>query len=81
VKKHSLIAVLMVLPFTSLFAQSLTTDTIEIREVVVTGTKVEVARRNIPLTVSLVPRETLEQTTESALLLPASAWPGVRRDS
>ena len=51
-----------------LFSQSITTDTIAIEEVVVTGTKMEVARKNVPLTVSLVPRETLDQTTESALL-------------
>jgi outer membrane receptor protein involved in Fe transport len=68
VKKHGFIIALGLLPFTSLHAQSLTTDTIEIEEVVVTGTKMEVARRNVPLTVSLVPREILEQTTESALL-------------
>ncbi len=66
--KHSLIALLMAFPFACLLAQSITSDTIEIKEVVVTGTKVEVARRNMPLTVSLVPRQTLEQTTESALL-------------
>ena len=53
---------------TFLIAQSITTDTIALEEVVVTGTKMEVARKNVPLTVSLVPRETLEQTTESALL-------------
>ena len=51
-----------------LYAQSITTDTIAIEEVVVTSTKMEVARKNVPLTVSLVPRETLEATTESALL-------------
>jgi outer membrane receptor protein involved in Fe transport len=67
-KKISFILALLILPIAFLFPQSLTTDTIEIKEVVVTGTKVEVARKNIPLTVSLVPRETLEQTTESALL-------------
>ena len=66
--KFSFITVLMLLPHISMFAQSITSDTIEIKEVVVTGTKVEVARKNVPLTVSLVPRETLEETTESALL-------------
>ncbi len=67
-EKHFLITLLMALSVTSLHAQSINIDTIEIKEVVVTGTKVEVARRNIPLTVSQVPRQTLEQTTESALL-------------
>lgn len=50
------------------FTQSILDDTLSIEEVVVTGTKIEVARKNVPLTVSLIPRETLEQTTESALL-------------
>ncbi|MFO7932447.1 MAG: TonB-dependent receptor [Bacteroidales bacterium] len=50
------------------FSQSLTEDTLEIEEVVVTGTKVEVARQHVPLSVSLVSRVELEQTTESALL-------------
>jgi iron complex outermembrane receptor protein len=58
----------MMMPLGSLFSQSLTTDTIKIDEVVVTGTKVEVARKNVPLTVSVVSREILEQSTESALL-------------
>ena len=67
-KKYCLITALMMMPLGSLFSQSLTTDTIKIEEVVVTGTKVEVARKNVPLTVSVVSREILEQTTESALL-------------
>jgi len=52
----------------TLFSQSIATDTLEIDEVVVTGTRVEVARKNVPLTVSLVTRPELEQSTESALL-------------
>ncbi|MGC9342152.1 MAG: TonB-dependent receptor [Bacteroidales bacterium] len=50
------------------YSQSLLEDTLQIDEVVITGTKIEVARKNVPLTVSLIPRVTLEQTTESALL-------------
>ena len=49
------------------FAQVLN-DTISIKEVVVTGTKVEVARKNIPLTVSVITGEEIEQSDESALL-------------
>jgi outer membrane receptor protein involved in Fe transport len=67
-KNRLLFLVLLVVPLVFLFSQSGITDTIAIEEVVVTGTKVEVARKNVPLTVSLVPREILEQTTESALL-------------
>ncbi len=52
----------------TLFCQSITTDTIEIDEVVVTGSKVEVARKNIPMTVSVMTKEQLEESTESALL-------------
>lgn len=52
----------------TLIGQSITTDTIEIDEVVVTGTKVEVARKNVPMTVSVITRQELEETNESALL-------------
>jgi outer membrane receptor protein involved in Fe transport len=67
-KKAILLTAFAILTGGFLFSQSITTDTIAIEEVVVTGTKMEVARKNVPLTVSLVPREILEQTTESALL-------------
>jgi outer membrane cobalamin receptor len=50
------------------FGQSITTDTIPIDEVVVTGSKIEVARKNIPMTVSVVTRQELEESNESALL-------------
>jgi iron complex outermembrane receptor protein len=43
-------------------------DTVPIEEVVVTGTKVEVARKNVPLTVSVITSEEIEQSDESALL-------------
>ena len=42
-------------------------DTIKIDEVVVTGSRVEVARRNVPLTVSTVDRTQIERSNESAL--------------
>ncbi|MCK5137701.1 MAG: TonB-dependent receptor [Bacteroidales bacterium] len=50
------------------WSQGLTEDTLAIEEVVITGSKVEVSRKNIPFSVSLVSREELGQTTESALL-------------
>jgi iron complex outermembrane receptor protein len=59
--------ILLTLPFINLFPQSLS-DTLAIDEVVVTGTKIEVARKNVPLTVSQVTREIFEQAPESALL-------------
>jgi outer membrane cobalamin receptor len=43
-------------------------DTISLEEVVVTGTKVEVSRKNIPLTVSVIKSEEIEQSDESSLL-------------
>jgi outer membrane receptor protein involved in Fe transport len=67
VKRVLLLAVVLTFSILNVFPQSLQ-DTLEIEEVVVTGTKIGVARKNIPLTVSQVPREILEQTTESALL-------------
>ncbi len=43
-------------------------DTIKIEEVVVTGSRVEVSRRNVPLTVSTVDRMQIERSNESAVL-------------
>ncbi len=42
-------------------------DTIKIEEVVVTGSRVEESRRNLPLTVSTVERGQIERSNESAL--------------
>ena len=44
------------------------TDTIQIDEVVVTGTPVKVNRNNVPMSVSVVNHQQLEQSNESALL-------------
>lgn len=44
------------------------TDTLEIEEVVVSGTRIEVARRNVPVTLSMVSREQIELSNESAIL-------------
>lgn len=43
-------------------------DTINIDEVVITGTKTSVNRNNVPLTVSVVSKEKIENSSESALL-------------
>ncbi len=43
-------------------------DTLEIDEIVVSGTRVEVARRNVPVTLSLVSGEQIELSNESAVL-------------
>lgn len=49
-------------------AQTDTTKTINLDEVVVTGTKAAVNRNNVPLTVSVISNEKIENSSESALL-------------
>jgi outer membrane cobalamin receptor len=49
-------------------SKSILKDTIDINEVVITGTKTFVDRNNVPLTVSVVSREKIENSSESALL-------------
>jgi outer membrane cobalamin receptor len=43
-------------------------DTLSIEEVVVTGSRTRVSRNNVPLTVSVVSRDEIENSSESALL-------------
>ena len=52
---------------TSANAQLSITDTIQIEEVVVTGTPVKVSRNNVPMSISVVTRAQIEETDESAL--------------
>ncbi len=47
---------------------SITEDTVRIDEVVVTGTPVKVTRNNVPMAVSVVDRNQIEESNESALL-------------
>lgn len=63
-----LLSAILWLSAVSLHAQSLLEDTLQIEEVVITGSKVEVARQQVPLSISLVSSVELEQSTESALL-------------
>jgi iron complex outermembrane receptor protein len=49
-------------------AQKDTTRTINLDEIVVTGTRAWVNRNNVPLTVSVVTNEKIENSSESALL-------------
>ncbi len=44
------------------------TDTLQLNEVVVTGTRVQVARKNVPVTVSSISRETIEMSNEAQVL-------------
>jgi iron complex outermembrane receptor protein len=48
--------------------KSILKDTISIDEVVITGSKTSVNRNNVPLTVSVVSKEKIENSSESALL-------------
>ncbi len=67
--KRSLTAsVFLAVPLLTAYSQSLLSDTLEIEEVIITGTKVEVSRKNVPMTVSVVSRRELEQTEDNALL-------------
>jgi outer membrane cobalamin receptor len=62
-------ALLFIWPVSEAMAQiSYLPDTIKIEEVVVTGSRVEVSRRNVPLTVSTVDRRQIERSNESAVL-------------
>ncbi len=59
--------------FSFLNAQSSLKDTIKIYEVIVTGTKVAVSRNNVPLTVTVINEEEIEESSESSLLPVLSA--------
>jgi outer membrane cobalamin receptor len=70
-KKGFLFMIVVVLIIKSGFSQhneSILKDTINIDEVVITGSKTFVNRNNVPLTVSVVSKEKIENSSESALL-------------
>jgi len=60
------------------YAQQSLADTISLDEVVVTASKNEVARRNVPLTISSINAEQIDQSDETALLpLISERTPGL----
>lgn len=64
----SALLMILLLVFMDLDAQmNYIPDTVKIDEVIVTGSRVEVARRNVPLTVSVIERQHIERSNESAL--------------
>jgi iron complex outermembrane recepter protein len=71
-KKISLLfIILVVIVSESGFSQqrkSILKDTLSIDEVVITGSKTSVNRNNVPMTVSVVSKEKIENSSESALL-------------
>jgi iron complex outermembrane receptor protein len=76
-KKLTVLTYMIILTVSAGLAQVLD-DTISIQEVVITGTKVEVSRKNLPLTVSVIKSEDIEQSDESALLpIISERIPGV----
>lgn len=52
----------------SAFADPSVKDTLNIQEVVVTATKTQVNKNNTPLSISIVSRQEIERSSESALL-------------
>jgi len=71
-RKRDLILVIAILiiskPGYSQQEKSILKDTININEVIITGSKTSVNRNNVPLTVSVVSKEKIESSSESALL-------------
>lgn len=62
----------------SIFGQKNLSDTIPINEAVITGTKVEVSRKNIPLSVTSITEEEIVQSNETNVLpLISQQVPGV----
>ena len=72
---YKIFIILLINPgsFSFLNAQSSLKDTIKINEVIVTGTKVAVSRNNVPLTVTVINEEEIEESSESSLLPVLSA--------
>ena len=67
-KKEYILSLIMSIQPLFVYTQSITKDTVKIDEVVVTGTKTEVARKNVPLTISVVNRSEIDQSSSSNLL-------------
>ncbi|MCY1720753.1 TonB-dependent receptor [Prolixibacteraceae bacterium Z1-6] len=73
--KNRFVQIILVFSFCSIFTNGLyaqmhfsTEDTIEINEVIVTGTQVKVNRNNVPMSVSVINKNQIEESDESALL-------------
>lgn len=68
ISKPALAFILAQIIFPAAISAQTTADTLQIEEFVVTGTRIEVARKNVPVTVSTVSREQIEMSQESAVL-------------
>lgn len=60
-------SILFLFAHVSLFSQALP-DTLQIEEVVVTASRVEISRRNVPITISTISRQEIELSNESQVL-------------
>jgi iron complex outermembrane receptor protein len=58
----------MVLGIFAAIAQEPVSDTIQLEEVVITGTKTSINRNSVPLTISVITKKQIEESSESALL-------------
>ncbi len=77
-KKIQIILVLFLALTNYTYAQTLTQDTIDIEEVVVTGNRIQVAKSNVPLSVSTISKQEIERTNETNILpLISKKTPGV----
>jgi len=54
--------------FFTLQAQETLKDTVVFEDIIITGTKTEVSRNNVPFTVSVISEKQIEESSESALL-------------
>ena len=77
--KRTYLKTLIFISFSGIvFSQQSLTDTIGLDEVVVTGSKIEVARKNVPLSVSVVDLQEIENSDETNILpVISSQVPGV----
>ncbi|MBN1144059.1 MAG: TonB-dependent receptor [Bacteroidales bacterium] len=68
IQKTCLHLIMMLIPVSALAQAQPVEDTTAIDEIVVTGTKTNVNRHNVPLTMSVVTAKQIEESSESALL-------------
>ena len=61
-KKEYILSLILSIQSLFSYSQSITKDTVKIDEVVITGTKTEVARKNVPLTISVVNQNEIDQS-------------------
>ena len=67
-KIAGILVIISLLSVVTANSQNSLKDTIEIKEVIVTGSRIEVSRQNVPLTVSTLSRREIELSNESAVL-------------